>query len=50
MSQGYYLDFDVNREAIARYGLSVMDVEDTIMAAVGGANVTQTIEGRERFP
>jgi len=44
------LDFDVNREAIARYGLSVMDVEDTIMAAVGGANVTQTIEGRERYP
>ena len=30
VSQGYYLDFDVNREAIARYGLSVMDVEDTI--------------------
>jgi len=50
VSQGYYLDFDVNREAIARYGLSVMDVEDTIMAAVGGANVTQTIEGRERYP
>ncbi len=50
VSQGYYLDFDINREAIARYGLSVMDVEDTIMAAVGGANVTQTIEGRERYP
>jgi Cu(I)/Ag(I) efflux system membrane protein CusA/SilA len=50
VSQGYYLDFDVNREAIARYGLSVMDVEDTIMAAVGGANVTQTIEARERYP
>ena len=50
VSQGYYFDFDVNREAIARYGLSVMDVEETIMAAVGGANVTQTIEGRRRFP
>ncbi len=50
VSQGYYLDFDVNRTAIARYGLSVTDVEDTIMAAVGGANVTQTIEGRERYP
>ncbi len=50
VSQGYYLDFDVDREAIARYGLSVTDVEDTIMAAVGGANVTQTIEGRERYP
>jgi copper/silver efflux system protein len=50
VTQGYYLDFDIKREAIARYGLSVMDVEDSIMAAVGGANVTQTIEGRERFP
>ncbi|HXZ60499.1 MAG TPA: CusA/CzcA family heavy metal efflux RND transporter [Steroidobacteraceae bacterium] len=50
VTQGYYLDFDIKRAAIARYGLSVMDVEDTIMAAVGGANVTQTIEGRRRFP
>ncbi len=50
VTQGYYLDFDIKRAAIARYGLSVMDVEDTVMAAVGGANVTQTIEGRQRFP
>ncbi|MBI2715513.1 MAG: efflux RND transporter permease subunit [Rhizobiales bacterium] len=50
VSQGYYLDFDINREAIARYGLSVMDVQEVIQAAVGGANVTQTIEGRQRFP
>ena len=50
VAQGYYLDFDIKRAAIARYGLSVMDVEDTITAAVGGANVTQTIEGRRRFP
>lgn len=50
VSQGYYLDFNINRQAIARYGLSVMDVEESIMAAVGGANVTQTIEGRQRFP
>jgi Cu(I)/Ag(I) efflux system membrane protein CusA/SilA len=50
VSQGYYLDFDIKRDAIARYGLSVMDVENSIMAAVGGANVTQTIEGRQRFP
>jgi Cu(I)/Ag(I) efflux system membrane protein CusA/SilA len=50
VSQGYYLDFNINRPAIARYGLSVTDVEDSIMAAVGGANVTQTIEGRQRFP
>jgi Cu(I)/Ag(I) efflux system membrane protein CusA/SilA len=50
VNQGYYLDFDINRAAIARYGLSVMDVQDVIMAAVGGANLTQTIEGRQRFP
>ena len=50
VSQGYYLDFDVKRAAIARYGLSVMDVEETIMTSIGGANVTQTIEGRQRFP
>jgi Cu(I)/Ag(I) efflux system membrane protein CusA/SilA len=50
VSQGYYLDFDINREAIARYGLSVMDVQDVIMTAVGGANLTQTIEGRQRYP
>jgi Cu(I)/Ag(I) efflux system membrane protein CusA/SilA len=50
VSQGYYLDFNINRPAIARYGLSIMDVEASIMAAVGGANVTQTIEGRQRFP
>src|SRR6516165_1497313 len=50
VTQGHYLDFDINRAAIARYGLSVMDVQDVIQAAVGGANLTQTIEGRERYP
>lgn len=50
VSQGYYLDFNIDRDAIARYGMSVMDVQETIMAAVGGANITQTIEGRRRFP
>ncbi|MGB8401710.1 efflux RND transporter permease subunit [Bradyrhizobium sp.] len=50
VAQGHYLDFDINREAIARYGLSVMDVQEVIQAAVGGANLTQTIEGRERYP
>jgi Cu(I)/Ag(I) efflux system membrane protein CusA/SilA len=50
VTQGYYLDFDINREAIARYGLSVMDVQEVIMSSVGGANLTQTIEGRQRYP
>ncbi|MDT8368819.1 MAG: CusA/CzcA family heavy metal efflux RND transporter, partial [Longimicrobiales bacterium] len=46
---GRYLEIDVDREAIARHGLSVGDVQRTIMAAVGGTNVTRTIEGRERY-
>jgi len=47
---GYYLDLVVNRDAIARYGLSVNDVQAVIMTAVGGMNVTQTVEGQERYP
>jgi Cu(I)/Ag(I) efflux system membrane protein CusA/SilA len=50
VAEGRYLDIDINRDAIARYGLSVMDVQEVIQAAVGGANLTQTIEGRQRFP
>jgi len=50
VTEGYYLDFDINRAAIARYGLTVMDVQEVIQSAVGGANVTTTIEGRQRFP
>jgi len=47
---GYFLDFDIKREALARYGLSVADVQAVINSAVGGENVTTTIEGRERYP
>ena len=47
---GYYLDVDVNREAAARYGLTVGDVQDVIQSAVGGMNVTTTVEGPERYP
>ncbi|HZW34576.1 MAG TPA: CusA/CzcA family heavy metal efflux RND transporter [Isosphaeraceae bacterium] len=50
VSEGYYLDFDVRRATIGRYGLTVADVQGVIQSAVGGANVTTTIEGRERFP
>jgi Cu(I)/Ag(I) efflux system membrane protein CusA/SilA len=49
VSGGYYVDFTVNREAIARYGLRVQDVEMVIESAIGGATVTTTIEGRERY-
>lgn len=47
---GYFLDFDINRDHIARYGLTVMDVNEIIESAIGGENVATTIEGRERYP
>lgn len=47
---GYFLDFTVNREAAARYGLGVGDVEDIIETAIGGKTITTTVEGRERYP
>lgn len=47
---GYFLDFDWKREELARYGLSIEDVQSVLMSAVGGENVTTTIEGRERYP
>jgi Cu(I)/Ag(I) efflux system membrane protein CusA/SilA len=47
---GYYLDFHIHREEAARYGLTVEDVEDVIESAIGGKNITQTVEGRERYP
>jgi len=47
---GTYLDLDINREAAARHGLTVGDVQDVIMSAIGGMNVSWTVEGRERYP
>jgi Cu(I)/Ag(I) efflux system membrane protein CusA/SilA len=47
---GYFLDFDVNRETAARYGLTVQDVNDVVESAIGGKTVTTTVEGRERYP
>ncbi|MGF7082132.1 efflux RND transporter permease subunit [Mucilaginibacter sp. UYCu711] len=46
---GKYLDIHVNKEAIGRYGLSVDDVNEVVESALGGMNLTKTIEGRERF-
>ncbi len=47
---GNYLDFKINRKNIARYGLLVQDVQETIKTAIGGMNVTYTVEGLERYP
>ena len=47
---GNYFDFDIDRDAVARYGLTVGDVQDTIQSAIGGMNVSQTVEGLERYP
>ncbi len=47
---GQYLDFDVDRDAAARYGLNVTDVEGAVETAIGGKVVTTTVEGRERYP
>ncbi|HEL8456172.1 TPA: efflux RND transporter permease subunit, partial [Legionella pneumophila] len=47
---GYFLDFQINRDQLARYGLTIMDVNRIIESAVGGENIATTIEGRERYP
>ena len=47
---GNYLNFDIKRDAIARYGLTVGDVQDVIQTAIGGMNITTTVEGLERYP
>jgi Cu(I)/Ag(I) efflux system membrane protein CusA/SilA len=50
VAQGYFTDIRIDRDAIARHGLTVEDVQDVIQSALGGENVTTTIEGRERYP
>jgi Cu(I)/Ag(I) efflux system membrane protein CusA/SilA len=47
---GYFLDFTWNRDELARYGLTVNDAQSVVQNAIGGENVTRTIEGRERYP
>jgi len=50
VATGYFLDVVVNRENIARYGLSVDDVNEVVQTAIGGMNLTTTVEGRARYP
>jgi Cu(I)/Ag(I) efflux system membrane protein CusA/SilA len=50
VAQGYFTDIRIDRDAIARHGLMIADVQDVIQSAIGGQNITRTIEGRERYP
>ncbi|PKN21468.1 MAG: CusA/CzcA family heavy metal efflux RND transporter [Deltaproteobacteria bacterium HGW-Deltaproteobacteria-3] len=50
VTTGYFLDFTINREEVARYGLSVDAVQEVVQSAIGGMNLTVTVEGRERYP
>jgi Cu(I)/Ag(I) efflux system membrane protein CusA/SilA len=47
---GYFLDFDIDRKEASRYGLTTGDIQDVIQIAIGGMNVTNTVEGLERYP
>ena len=47
---GFFLDVDLKREELARYGLTIGQVESTITSAIGGENISTTVEGRERYP
>ncbi len=47
---GRYIKVDIDRQKASRYGLNIADVQQVIMSAIGGMNVTQTVEGLERYP
>ncbi|MBX7138914.1 MAG: efflux RND transporter permease subunit, partial [Oligoflexia bacterium] len=49
-ADGYYLDFEFDREALARYGISIDQANMVVNSAIGGENVSYTVEGRERYP
>lgn len=49
-ASGYFLDIDIDRVEAARYGLTIGDVQDVIQSAIGGMNVTHTVEGLQRYP
>ena len=50
VTTGYFIDFVVRREAAARYGLGVEQVQNVVQSAIGGMNLTTTVEGRQRYP
>ena len=50
VAQGFYINVDVNREEGARYGLTIADVQTAVQSGIGGQNIAENIEGRERYP
>ena len=50
LTGGRYIDVDINREAAARYGLNIADVQSVVASAIGGMNIGETVEGLERYP
>ncbi len=50
VSQGFYLNIDVNRLEAARYGMTVEDVQQAVESGIGGQNIAENVEGRERYP
>ncbi len=50
VSQGFYLNIDVNRLEAARYGMTVEDVQRAVESGIGGENIAENVEGRERYP
>ena len=50
VSQGFYINVDVNRQDAAKYGLTIADVQQSVESGIGGMNVTENIEGRQRYP
>ena len=50
LNGGRYIDVDINRDAAARYGMNILDVQNIVSSAIGGENIGETVEGLQRFP
>src|SRR6202034_2633694 len=50
VAEGFYINIEVNRREAARYGLTVGDVQRVITSGIGGDNIAENVEGRERYP
>jgi Cu(I)/Ag(I) efflux system membrane protein CusA/SilA len=50
VAQGFYVNVDVDREETARYGLTIADVQTAVSSGIGGQNIAENVEGRERYP